>query len=89
MFLELSRSTKSLEGQYKALGNIGDILLHQEKYEQASDMYRQQTDLSIKLAQIPLQGKAYNSLGNCYLSMKNFPKALSYYTQVRTSHTTY
>ena len=76
---------KETQSRFRALGNMGDVLIKMEQVEEAIKVYQKQLTLSKQSREKSYEATAYGSLGVCHRLSKQFDKALGYHTQVRAS----
>ena len=76
---------KETQSRFRALGNMGDVLIKMEQVEEAIKVYQKQLTLSKQSREKTFEANAYGSLGVCHRLSKQFDKALGYHTQVRVS----
>lgn len=76
---------KYLQGKFRALGNIGDVLMKMRNYDEAVKVYQKQLVLAKHSRDKVLEASAYGALGLAHRLLKCFDKALGYHTQVRAS----
>jgi len=79
----LSQSTKQHEARFRALGNMGDVLLKMSNIEEALKVYAKQLVLSKQLKNKKLEAVAFGSLGVSHRIAKQLDKSLGFHTQVR------
>lgn len=63
----------------------GGALLRKEKYSETLNCYLKALAIGQKLNLPDLNNKIFNNIGTVYLSMKNYPQALSYFFSVLNS----
>ena len=73
---------KEAQGRFRALGNMGDVLIKMDQVEEAIKVYQRQLTLSKQTRDKRCEATAYGSLGVCHRLSKQFDKALGYHTQV-------
>lgn len=73
---------KHLAGKFRALGNIGDVLMKMNDYEEAVKMFHKQLLLAKQSGDRSLEGSAFAALGLAHRQLRQFDKALGYHTQV-------
>lgn len=78
---------KHLQGKFRALGNIGDVLMKMKNYDEAVKVYQKQLVLAKQSRDKILEASAYGALGLAHRLLKCFDKALGYHTQVGYSYT--
>lgn len=78
----LSQATKQHEARFRALGNMGDVLLKMSNVEEALKVYNKQLVLSKQLKNKKLEACAFGSLGLSHRIAKQFDKSLGFHTQV-------
>ena len=71
-----------LKGKFRALGNLGDVLMKMKDPSQAVKVYQKQLILAKQSGDKTLEAVAYGALGLCHRQMQCFDKALGYHTQV-------
>lgn len=74
--------TKNLSGKFRAIGNIGDILMKTGDIEEAIKMYQRQLTFAREAREKSLEASAYGNLGLANRQLKCFDKALAFHTQV-------
>ena len=80
----IAETMKETQSRFRALGNMGDVLIKMEQVEEAIKVYQKQLILSKQTREKTYEATAYGSLGVCHRLAKHFDKALGYHTQVRT-----
>ena len=78
----IADSMKEIQSRFRALGNMGDVLIKMEQVEEAIKVYQKQLTLSKQSREKTYEATAYGSLGVCHRLSKQFDKALGYHTQV-------
>jgi len=78
----IADSMKETQSRFRALGNMGDVLIKMEQVEEAIKVYQKQLTLSKQSREKTFEATAYGSLGVCHRLSKQFDKALGYHTQV-------
>lgn len=74
---------KHNQGKFRALGNMGDVLLKMEdQLEEAISVYQKQLGLAKQIRDKGFEASAYGSLGICHRHAKLYDKALGFHTQV-------
>lgn len=68
-----------------ALYSLGYALFKQKKYSEAATAFRRLTDSSTAKAAPAVVADAYNRLGDCLLSAKNYPDARQAYAQAHAT----
>lgn len=81
-FAALAHMMKYLQGKFRALGNIGDVLMKMRSYDEAVKVYQKQLVLAKQCRDKVLEASAYGALGLAHRLLKCFDKALGYHTQV-------
>jgi len=79
----LTQTTKQHEERFRALGNIGDVLLKMSNIDEAVKAYQKQLILSKHLKNKKLEAGAYGALGISHRLGKQFDKSLGFHTQVK------
>ena len=79
----ISETMKETQSRFRALGNMGDVLIKMEQVEEAIKIYQKQLTLSKQAREKTYEATSYGSLGVCHRLSKQFDKALGYHTQVR------
>ena len=75
---------KHSQAQFRALGNMGDVLLKTEDgASEAVAVYGRQLALAKQLRDRGFEAAAFGSLGVCHRRAGQFDKALGCHTQVR------
>lgn len=74
--------TKHVPGKFRALGNIGDVLIKMGDVEEAVKMYQRQLTIARQGRDRGLEAAAYGALGLGHRLLRCFDKALGYHTQV-------
>ena len=72
--------------RFRALGNMGDVLVKMSNLEEAIEVYHKQLALSKQLREKSCEASSYGSLGVCHRLTKQFDKALGFHTQVGNCH---
>lgn len=78
----IAHMTKHLPGKFRALGNIGDVLIKMGDVEEALKMYQRQLSFARQGRDRGLEATAYGALGLGNRLLRCFDKALGYHTQV-------
>jgi len=78
---------KHLPGKFRALGNIGDVLIRKNDLPEAMKMYQRQLAIARQGEDRGLEAAAYGALGLGHRLLRCFDKALGYHTQVRAMST--
>lgn len=76
-FLRLASA--NTEGQFKALGNIGDLYLDEDRYEDAVDLFQRQMGLAEQSQTMPLLALAHSNLGAAYERSGDLTRAGRHY----------
>jgi len=76
--------TKHVPGKFRALGNIGDVLIKMGDIEEAIKMYQRQLSIARSARDRSLEGAACGALGLSHRLLRCYDKALGYHTQVRS-----
>lgn len=71
-------------GKFRALGNIGDVLLKQTNTDEAIKMYQRQLALARSAQERGMESQACGSLGLAHRLLRRFDKALGFHTQELT-----
>lgn len=74
--------TKNLPGKFRAIGNIGDILMKMGNVEEAIKMYQRQMSFARQGPDRALEASAFGNLGHANRLLKFYDKALAFHTQV-------
>lgn len=83
LLLQINKSVYDFfKGKFRALGNLGDVLMKMKDPSQAVKVYQKQLILSKQSGDKALEAVAYGALGLCHRQMQCFDKALGYHTQV-------
>ena len=80
-FLAIAQTTKESDSRFRALGNMGDVLIKMDSLEEAIEVYHKQLSLSKQLREKSYEASSYGSLGICHRLTKQFDKALGFHTQ--------
>ena len=80
--IAIAQTMKEAQGRFRALGNMGDVLIKMDQVEEAIKVYQRQLTLSKQTRDKRCEATAYGSLGVCHRLSKQFDKALGYHTQV-------
>nr|CAD7200729.1 unnamed protein product [Timema douglasi] len=75
---------KHLPGKFRALGNIGDVLIKMGEVEEAVKMYQRQLSFARQSHDRGMEAAAYGALGLGHRLLRRFDKALGYHTQELT-----
>ena len=78
----LSQSAKQHEDRFRALGNLGEVLLKMSSTDEALKAFAKQLILSKQLKNKKLEAVAFGSLGVGHRIAKQFDKSLGFHTQV-------
>lgn len=81
-FLAIAHMTKNLSGKFRAMGNIGDVLMKMGDVEEATKMYQRQLSFARQSGDHALESAAYGNLGLAHRMLRHFDKALGFHTQV-------
>lgn len=76
--------TNNNNGKFRALGNIGDVLIKMGDLDEASKMFQRQLQIARQLRDRNLEASACGSLGLVNRLMRKFDKALGFHTQELT-----
>ena len=83
-FSAIAQMMKHSQAQFRALGNMGDVLLKTEDgTTEAVAVYGRQLALAKQLRDRGFEAAAFGSLGVCHRRAGQFDKALGCHTQVR------
>ena len=75
---------KHNQAKFRALGNMGDVLMKMEAgLEEAMAVYQKQLGLAKAIRDKGFEAAAYGALGVCHRQAKLFDKSLGFHTQVR------
>lgn len=74
--------TKHLPGKFRALGNIGDVLIKMGDVEEAVKMFQRQLCIARSGRDRSLEAAACGALGLAHRMLRCYDKALGYHTQV-------
>ncbi|XP_068900354.1 tetratricopeptide repeat protein 28 isoform X3 [Tenebrio molitor] len=84
-FLAIAHMTNNLPGsKFRALGNIGDVLIKMGETEEAVKMYHRQLALARSNRDRGMEAAACGALGIAHRLLKRLDKALGYHTQELT-----
>ncbi len=83
-FLTITHVTKHAVGKFRALGNIGDIMIKMNQTEEAVNIYQKQLQLAKQMREKNLEAAAYAALALAQRHMGHQDKALGCYTQELT-----
>lgn len=75
-FLAIAHMTNNLAGKFRALGNIGDVLIKMEETEEAVKMYHRQLALARSNRDRGMEAAACGALGIAHRLLKRLDKAL-------------
>lgn len=75
---------KHNQAKFRALGNMGDVLIKMDDLQEAIKVYQKQLALSKQIRDKGFEASAYGSLGVCHRILKRFDKSLGFHTQVTT-----
>ncbi len=73
---------KHSQAKFRALGNMGDVLIKMDNLTEAIGVYQKQLGLAKQIRDRGFEACAFGSLGVCHRQAKQFDKALGYHTQV-------
>jgi hypothetical protein len=73
---------KHNQAKYRALANMGDVLIKLSSLEEAIKVYQKQLTLSKQLQDKGCEASSYGSLGVCHRLLRRFDKSLGFHTQV-------
>ncbi len=79
----MSQSAKQHDDRFRALGNMGDVLIKMSNVDEALKVFAKQLILSKQLKNKKLEAIAFGSLGVGHRIAKQFDKSLGFHTQVR------
>lgn len=77
----IAHMTKHMPGKFRALGNIGDVLIKMGDVEEAVKMYQRQLSFARQGRDRSLEAAAYGALGLGHRLLRCYDKALGYHTQ--------
>nr|CAD7396932.1 unnamed protein product [Timema cristinae] len=80
----IAHMVKHLPGKFRALGNIGDVLIKMGEVEEAVKMYQRQLSFARQSHDRGMEAAAYGALGLGHRLLRRFDKALGYHTQELT-----
>lgn len=80
-FLAIAHMTNHLPGKFRALGNIGDVLIRTGEIDEAGKMYQRQLALARQTRDRPMEAASCSALGLAHRLVKKFDKALGFHTQ--------
>lgn len=83
-FLAIAHMTNNTTGKFRALGNIGDVLIKIGDLEEAGKMFHRQLGIARQSRERLLEATACAALGLVHRLMKKYDKALGYHTQELT-----
>ena len=88
----IAQVVKHNQAKFRALANMGDVLIKMNNLEEAIKVYQKQLTLSKQIQDKAFEASSYGSLGVCHRLLKRFDKSLGFHTQVcnfsSTSHST-
>ena len=73
---------KHNQAKFRALANMGDVLIKMNNLEEAIKVYQKQLTLSKQIQDKAFEASSYGSLGVCHRLLKRFDKSLGFHTQV-------
>lgn len=81
-FPAIAHMTKNLSGKFRAIGNIGDVLMKMGDIEEATKMYQRQLSFARQSCDRTLEASAYGNLGLANRFLRHFDEALGFHIQV-------
>lgn len=82
-FLAIAHMTQHLQGKFRALGNIGDVLIKMGDVEEAVKMYQRQLGFARQARDRSLEAAACGALGLARRLQRRLDAALGHHTQVQ------
>jgi hypothetical protein len=76
---------KPVSARFRALGNVGDVLLRMGRADEAAAAHHKQLALAKAAKDKGLEAAAFGALGNAARHDKKLDKALAFHTQVSSS----
>ena len=73
---------KHNQAKFRALANMGEVLIKLSNLEEAIKVYQKQLTLSKQLQDKGSEASSYGSLGVCQRILKRFDKSLGFHTHV-------
>ena len=67
-----------INNKFRALGNIGDVLMKMQRSDEAMKMYHSQLNLAKSVHNLEMEAQACATLGFAYKAQKAYTKALRY-----------
>lgn len=77
-------TSATAQGKYRALGNIGDVLIKMGQTEEAVKMYQRQLVLARGARDRGMEAAACGALGLAHRLLRRYDKALGHHTQELT-----
>lgn len=74
--------SKHNQAKFRALTNMGDVLIKMNSLEEAIKVYQKQLTLSKQIQDKMFEASAFGWLGVCHRLLKRFDKSLGFHTQV-------
>ena len=81
----IAQVVKHNQAKFRALANMGDVLIKMNNLEEAIKVYQKQLTLSKQIQDKAFEASSYGSLGVCHRLLKRFDKSLGFHTQVNKS----
>ena len=83
LFSAIAQVSKHNQAKFRALANMGDILIKMNNVEEAIKVYQKQLTLSKQIQDKMFEAGAFGWLGLCHRLLKRFDKSLGFHTQVK------
>ncbi|NEQ47513.1 MAG: CHAT domain-containing protein [Leptolyngbya sp. SIOISBB] len=77
--LEIYREVKDLQGEARALGNLGIVASNLGRYQQAIELYEQSLAIKRGLGDLEGQGVTLENLGDVYYHLEDYELAIDIY----------
>ena len=81
-FSAIAQVSKHNQAKFRALTNMGDVLIKMNSLEEAIKVYQKQLTLSKQIQDKMFEASAFGWLGVCHRLLKRFDKSLGFHTQV-------
>ena len=78
----IAQVSKHNQAKFRALANMGDVLIKMNNLEEAIKVYQKQLSLSKQIQDKMFEASAFGWLGVCHRLLKRFDKSLGFHTQV-------
>ena len=81
-FSAIAQVSKHNQAKFRALANMGDVLIKMNSLEEAIKVYQKQLSLAKQIGDKVCEASAFGWLGVCHRLLKRFDKSLGFHTQV-------